>query len=183
MMKISDGIFCDLRHGVKLEVYSEPGKLNIQIVGDFLAKAMEHFKHHRDALKTDRYIGAPFCLTFRTGRGRKAERLATLQVTCPEVLTAALWTDAVISAYTTVNTVEQMAEKIGVWKEAVAKEGQSQFLRDVVGMFEERGGDLRAMQAMLKHRLARDLEQGYYKPGEITDVLAVGKARDSNQKA
>ena len=149
VMKISDGIICDLRHGVKLEVYSEPGKLKIQIVGDFLAKAMAHFKHQRDVLKTDRYTGNPFCLTFKNGRGRKAANIATLQVTCPQILTAALWTDAVISGYTSVNTVEQMAEELSMWKEAVAREGQSQFLRDVVAMLEERGGDLRAMQAML----------------------------------
>jgi len=176
VMKVSDGIFCVLRHGVKLEIYSEPGKLNVQMVGDFLAKAMEHFKHHRDVLKTDRYKGKPFCQTF-SGRGRKAARLATMQLTCPEILTAALWTDAVISAYTTVNTVEQMVEGLAMWREAVARDGQSPFTREVVGVLDKPGGDLKGMEMMLKDQIVHDLEQGFYKPGEVVDVLEAAKAQ------
>ena len=177
VMKVSDGIFCDLRHGVKLEIYSEPGKLKVQMVGDFLAKAMEHFKHHRDVLKTDRYKGNPFCQTFSSGRGRKATKLATMQLRCPEVLTAALWTDATINAYTTVNTVEQMVEGLAMWREAVARDGQSPFLREVVGVLDKPGGDLKAMEMILKHQIAQDLAQGFYKPGEVVDVLEAAKAQ------
>lgn len=179
VMQVSDAHFCDLRHGVKLEIYREPGKLRVSMVGDFLAKAIEHFKHHRDVLGTDRYKGRPFCLTFSRGRGRKAERLATMQLICPEVLTAALWTDAVISAYTSVNLVEQMIEDLPAWKQAVAKEGESVFLREVVGLLEKPGGELQAMQMMLRHQMERDIEQGYYKRGELVDVLAAGKARSN----
>src|SRR3954466_8701381 len=120
MIKMSDSIFCDLRHGAKLEIHRIPGKVPIQIVGNFLAKAMEHFKHHRDVLKTDRYTGNPFCLTFSSGRGRKALRLATMQLLSPP-LTAALWADAMISAYCTVNSVEQMVEQLPMWQQAVAR--------------------------------------------------------------
>lgn len=161
VMKVSDGIFCELRHGVKLEIYSEPGKLKVHMVGDFLAKGMEHFKHHRDVLKTDSYKGNPFCLTFSSGRGRKAARLATMQLSCPEVLTAALWTDAVISAYTHVNTVEEMVEGLAMWREAVARDGKSPFLREVMEVLDKPEGDLKAMEMMLKHGIAQDRERGY----------------------
>jgi hypothetical protein len=179
VMQVSDGIFCDLRHGVKLEVYREPGKLKVNMVGDFLAKAIEHFKHHRDVLKTDRYKGNPFCLTFSRGRGRKAARLATMQLICPEVLTAALWTDAVVSAYSEVNSVEQMIEDLPAWKQAVAEEGQSVFLREVVGLLDKPEGDLQAMQMMLKHQMERDIEQGYYKRGKVVDVWRPLKAQSN----
>jgi hypothetical protein len=139
---------------------------------------MEHFKHHRDVLKTDRYKGKPFCQTFSSGRGKKAARLATMQLSCPEVLTAALWTDASISAYTAVNAVEQMVERLAMWREAVARDGQSPFLREVVGMLDKPGGDLKAMEMMLKDRIAQDLKQGFYKPGEVVDVLEAAKAQD-----
>jgi hypothetical protein len=185
-MKVSDGIFCDLRHGVRLEVYSEPGKLKIQMVGDFLAKAMEHFKHHRDVLKTDRYRGGPFCLTFSIGRGKKKEPLATMQLLHrlkdgEPPLKAALWTDAVISAYSTVNSVEQMVERLATWQQAVARDGQSPFLREVVGLLDKPGGELKAMEMMLKHRIAQNLEQGYYKPGEVVDVLEAANAQSRPQ--
>ena len=37
--------------------------------------------------------------------------------------------------------------------------------------------DLKAMEMMLKDRIAQDLEQGYYKPGEVVDVLEAAKAQ------
>src|SRR5581483_2481453 len=178
-MLISDGITCELRHGVKMELYQEPGKLKVQMVGDFLAKAMEHFKHHRDALKTGPYKGGPFCLTFSTGRGRKKQPLATMQLSCPAVLTAALWTDATISAYTSVHSVEQMVEALAMWQQAVARDGESPFLREVGGLLDKPGGDLKAMEMMLKHTLARDMEQGYYKPGEVVDIMEAAKAQEA----
>jgi hypothetical protein len=176
-MKVSDGIFCDLRHGVRLEVYSEPGKLKIQMVGDFLVEAMEHFKHHRDVLKVGPYKGRPFCLTFSNGRGRKAQRLATMQLSCPVVLTADLWVDSVISGYTSVNSVEQMVERLAMWQQAIARDGQSLFLREVVGLLDKPGGDLRALQMMLKHSIARDLERGDYKPGQVVEMMEAAKAQ------
>ena len=171
-MNIADGIFCDLRHGVKLEIYRESGRLKLQMVGDFLAKAIEHFKHHLHVLKTDRYTGNPFCQTFNKGR----MKLGTMQLSyaCKEgeqPLTAALWTDAVISAYTSVNEAEQIIEDLAAWKEAVVADGQSPFLREVVGMLEKPDGALPAMQAMLKNSLERDLASGQYKPGQVTKLV------------
>ena len=108
-MNIADGIFCDLRHGVKLEIYRKSGRLKLQMVGDFLAKAMEHFKHHLHVLKTDRYTGNPFCQTIKKGR----MKLGTMQLSyaCKEgeqPLTAAIWTDAVIRAYTRLSRLSRI---------------------------------------------------------------------------
>ena len=47
---------------------------------------------------------------------------------------------------------------------------------EIVGVLDKPGGDLQAMQIMLKHRLAQDLEQGFYKPGQVVDVLEAAKA-------
>jgi hypothetical protein len=33
------------------------------------------------------------------------------------------------------------------------------------------------MEMMLKRQIAQDLEQGYYKPGEVVDVLEAAKAQ------
>jgi hypothetical protein len=178
VMKLADGIFCDLRHGVKLEIYQEPGKLKVQMVGDFLAKGIEHFKHHRDALKTGNYKANPFCLTFSSGRGRNTQRLATMQAVSPSVLMVELWLDAVISGYTSVNSVEQMIERLDMWQKAVAAPGESLFLREVVGLLDKPGGDLQAMQMMLKYDMARALDQGFYKPGQVVDVMDAAKALD-----
>ena len=148
-MKDSSVIFCNLRHGVKLTVWNTSKHMNIRAVGDFLAKALEHFKHHRDVLKTDRYTAGNYSGPAMAGR----RVLGSIQLMCrnEEGLTAALWTDVVISAYSSVNTVEQMLEELPVWQKAVEKEDG--YLREVVGMLEKPGGDLLAMAAMIKHRL------------------------------
>jgi hypothetical protein len=54
---------------------------------------------------------------------------------------------------------------------------ESLFLREVVNLPGKPGGDLKAMEKMLKHRIALDLEQGYCKPGEVIDVLPASKAK------
>ena len=141
-MKIADGIFCDLRHGVKLEIYPELGRLKVQMVGDFLAKAVEHFKHHRDVLKKDPYTGDPFCQTFK--KGRMKQGTMQLSYACKEgepSLTAALWTDAVIRAYTGCQHGRADNRGITRMKKAVTADGQSPFLREMVGMIEKPDGD------------------------------------------
>jgi hypothetical protein len=171
VMNEQDGIFCDLRYGVKLEIYNHPGKLTIQMVDDFLGHALDHFKHHTDVLKTGVYRGNPFCRTFKEGNSS----LATMQLSHPRkadepALTAELWTDAVGDGYTSVYALQDIISNLDMWKESVAKGEVSTFMQEVVGMVDEPGGDLPAMQVLMKQYLARDLEQGFYKPGEIVDV-------------
>ena len=60
-----------------------------------------------------------------------------------------------ISAYTTVNTVEQMVEWLAMWQEALASDGQSPFMREVVGVLDKPDRDLKAMEMMLKHGIRR----------------------------
>jgi hypothetical protein len=80
---------------------------------------MKHFKHQR-TLETGIYTGRPYCGTAKEGR----QVLGKMQLSCPneDGLTAALWTDAVIDAYTNVSTVEKMLESLPEWQEAVKRE-------------------------------------------------------------
>ena len=73
---------------------------------------MAHFKRHREELKTGVYKGGPYATDAK--RGRKL--IGGLRLACPDnqELTAAQWTEAVIDAYSNVNSVEQMLDAIFV---------------------------------------------------------------------
>ena len=55
----------ELRHGIRLTVLN---RATIPGIADFLAKAMNHFKHHRDVLKTDLYKDGPYRGSIINGR-------------------------------------------------------------------------------------------------------------------
>jgi len=60
-----------------------------------------------------------------------------------------------------------------VGREAVARDGQSPFLREVVGVLDKPGG---GPQGDGDDAEGPD-RQGYYKPGEVVDVLEAAKAQ------
>ena len=163
----ADATVCDLRHGIQLSIYRESGPFKVQMVGDFLAKAREYFGR----LKMEPYKGNPYCQTFQNG----STRLATMHLTyrseegAPPFMSARLWTNAVNCAATSVHALEGMIERLEVWKQAVVEQNPSPFLRGAIGLLDQPGGDLRAMQMMLKDSLDRDLAEGRYRPGEIID--------------
>lgn len=145
----ADELVYKLRHGIELTVWKRSEGLDIRIVADFLAQAMAHFKRHRDELKTGVYKGRPYGTDAKKGR----KMVDGLQLACPvgQELTAAQWTEAIIDAYSSVNTVEQMMDDLPTWQQAVQREGSS--LLDIVAMLGKPGGDLAAMDAMLKRGL------------------------------
>jgi hypothetical protein len=72
------------------------------------------FKHHRDSLKTDLYKDGPYTVQVRNG---------TCTISHPgdeasQFITAAQWTDAVIWAYTTADTIEQIVNDLAAYRAA-----------------------------------------------------------------
>jgi len=158
-------IACQLRHGIVLTIGDSAGSVGITGVGDFLAKALRHFKRHRDELKTQLYIDGSFRAAYRRPRSRA---VCNLELSHPgdredHFLTAALWTDAVIEAYTVADTVEQIAADLDGYRKASAASGGS--LDHVLRMIEQPRGDLRALRHMLKDALLIDEQEGLYRPG------------------
>jgi hypothetical protein len=139
----------ELLHGIQLTVWNTSRRMTITAVADFLAEAMRHFKHHRDDLKADLYTEGAYRRTVTDRR----KVLGTMQLSYSagqgeRFLTAALWTEAVIDAYTNANQVEQMIEELPAYRKAAEKDGG--WLDEVVGLLEKPGGDLQAMEVMMK---------------------------------
>lgn len=149
-----------LRHGIQLAVWNSSGRMTIKDLADFLAEAMRHFKNQRDDPKTGAYTGPPY----RETAHAKQKILGTMQLSYPagpieQFRTVALWTEAVIDAYSNANTVEQMLEQLPAYRQAADKEGG--WIREVVGLLVKPGGDLQAMEVMMKRALNRDQEAGH----------------------
>jgi hypothetical protein len=138
---------CILPHGIELNI-TDTANLKISQVADFLADAMKHFKRHRDEMKTELYKDGPYAAMIE--RGPKA--LGRCQISNPgdpqgNLLTANQWTEAVIHAYSTSNTIEQMQQSIDAFY-AQAKPGDS--VHEILELIGQRGGDLRALALMVK---------------------------------
>ena len=100
----------ELRHGIRLTVLN---RATIPGIADFLAKAMNHFKHHRDVLKTDLYKDGPYRGSIINGRHFGGE--ADLTHPGDEkggFITAAKWTDTVIWTYCATDTLEQIIKTL-----------------------------------------------------------------------
>jgi hypothetical protein len=140
----------DLKHGVRLAISKSSGQLIIRDVGDFLAKAVEFFKHRRDTLKTTIYADGPFGHTVSNGR----RILGELQLSCrDESLRAAQWTDSVIDAYTRVDTLEQMSHKLRAYEQKNAQQPED-YVTETLRLLRAPDGGLLALSAFLRHGIA-----------------------------
>lgn len=79
-----------------------------------LGSAINFLKHHRESLKTDLYKDGPYIV--RVGNG-------VVKVSHPgdeagKFLTAAQWTDALVWAYTTADTIEQIVKQLAAYRAA-----------------------------------------------------------------
>jgi hypothetical protein len=146
-MNASDALFCDLRHGIQLAIWNSSGHLTIREVEELLNGAMEYFKELSKNLKTALYTGGPYCVTAKKGQ----KILGKVQLSCSntEGLTVTSWCESVIDAYVRANTVVQMLEALPQWQKDAESGGG--YVRKVVGILDKPGGDLLALEMMIKH--------------------------------
>lgn len=133
----------ELRHGIRLTVLN---RATVTGIADFLAKAMNHFKHQRDVLKTDLYKDGPYHGSILNGRHFGGEA----DLTHPgdeksDFITVAQWTDAVIWTYSVANTLEQIIEDLAAYRAADAESGS---LKQVLDLLPSRS--LEALQVKLR---------------------------------
>ena len=105
-----------LRHGLELTV---PANAGIDGVCLLLGEAIRYFKHQRDALKTEIYAQGSF--RWKTPNGRRLVGEGELRNPGDEAgryLSAAQWTDAVIWAYSTADTIDQMMRELPAFRAA-----------------------------------------------------------------
>ena len=105
---------CELRHGVQLTVTHSVAPVPLRHVTPILGSAISFFKGHRDTSKTDLYKDGPYIAHVGNGTvtlshpGDEAGRF----------LTAAQWTDAVIWAYSTADTIGQIVKQLAAYRAA-----------------------------------------------------------------
>jgi hypothetical protein len=130
-------------------------------VADFLAAAIEHFKRHRDELKTELYKDGPYR---GEARRRGCPLLCYLRVAHPgdkdgHYLTPAQWFKAVGWAYSSANTLEQMANDI-VGFRANAHTDPTGWVADIIETLVQPYGHLKALRKMFCHAERWDAEEG-----------------------
>ncbi len=142
---------CELKHGVRLIVRNNSGKVKLSDVVDFLAGAVNYFKHQCETVGDAAYGEMSYSAPVRSGRGREIGTVE-LAIESNESLPAALWCDATIAAYVIVDTVEQMLESVDDWRERAVGHLH---LAEMLNMHKRPNGDLLAMAIMLRHDLHR----------------------------
>lgn len=143
-----------LPNGIELSLTDIHEPIPARSVADFLADALNHFKRHRDVLKTVDYAKGPYSGATRARpRGRALCRMSVRNPGDREGrrLTAAQWVEAVIAAYTAANTVEQIVDQLDDYRAAVAREPGS-WLADAVGLLDRPHGELLALRCVLEER-------------------------------
>jgi hypothetical protein len=127
------------------------------VLADFLAEAMRHFKQLRDVAKLP-VNGDSYRRGYRSG-----PRMQVLfDVFHSTPLPTALWVDAVISAYTNANTLEQIIDDFKAYR-ALSKKGDKS-MDDLLGLLEKKD-ILRAFEMSLKDSAKFSQDNGLYEPG------------------
>ena len=138
---------CELKHGVKLSI-ENPAKVALRDVAYFLARAVAHFKDHRDVRKTGEYADGPYSEPIV----KRRRQVAVCSLSHPgdehgTYLTADRWTDAVIKAYVNADTLLQMMGALPAYEKA-AREGD--WLNDVFAALKGPNGEFQALARMIR---------------------------------
>ena len=99
---------------MQLTVTHSHTPIPLRQVTPILGSAVNFFKHHRDTLKTDLYKDGPYIVCVGNG---------IVKVSHPgdesgQFLTAAQWTDALVWAHSTADTIDQMVEQLDACRAA-----------------------------------------------------------------
>ena len=152
-IKYSDGLFCELRHGVQFGIWNPEVKLSIGDAEQYLASLMEHYKGFEDM-----YAGYDqYAYLHVTKHGKHIP--GGLQLLPPKVLRGTDWVEAIADAYSCVTTVQQILEAPQDWRDASERNG-GDFPLGVINTMEKPGGDLLALFMLIKRHLAKSMSGG-----------------------
>jgi hypothetical protein len=162
-----------LPHGIELTVERIREPIELAYVADFLIDAMRHFKRHRDQLKTGLYTEGAYR---GTARRRRCPRLCDFRLSHAgdkegHYLTAAQWTEAVISAYTSADTLKQIAEDIERFR-ADARTDPTGWVMDVIQALGQPYGHLKALRKMFEQAEKWDAESPSVSAPQCPDTSA-----------
>ena len=147
-IKYSDGLFCELRHGVQFGIWNPEVKLSIGDAEQYLASLMEHYKGFEEPYAG--YYQYAYLHVTKHGKHIPGE----LQLLPPKVLRGTEWVEAIADAYSCVTTVQQILEAPQVWRDASERNGGD--FRDVIKLPQWKSRvDLLALFMLIKRHLAK----------------------------
>ena len=139
---------CELQHGITLTIES-PSKAGLRDVAAFLAHAMTQFKEHR---KTGNYSDGPYSEPIvKRGRPVASCTVAHSGDAKGTYLTADLWTDALVKAYTNADTLLQMIAALPAYQQASAADPGG-WIAQALALLNTPHGELKALAYMIQRQ-------------------------------